>query len=124
MSPSAFDILSRFAGLVLLFFGIWFIPRNVRRYFVTRPGGRWSKRRLFNAGCWVIITLGYLIAGVALVLRGWSAHWAGIAFACSMLGFIPVPCHWSIFNTSRAMRLLRDIFFVLLAGGAIWLSTT
>ncbi len=116
------SIVPRFLGLIVLGFGIWFIPRNWWRMAKTRAGGRWSWRRGWRFACWTAITLGYISTGISLLSDGWKRlDLAGGSFALAMVGFIPVPCHFRTLNRGR-WRIVRAGLFLIAAALALCIS--
>lgn len=85
------------------------IANNGERHAWERWGRQWA--RVWGIGA-VLIGVGGLWAPVAPV--GWVV--AGIA----PIAAVPVPCGWGLINRHRALKSLRNLFFVSL--GAVFVG--
>ncbi len=98
---------------VKILFGLFFIFSGVVKYRKHLPVSQWSWKRIYFMFAYCMWGFGLMMSG----LSGFIPHItreANILYGATFFLMIFAPCGMRVFHTQPAMRLIRNLIFVVL----------
>jgi|GEM_PF-5842000 hypothetical protein len=96
---------------------------GIDRNYSDKPLLLWSWQRKLYFSCWSVFVLICAVNGFRIFIEDTSFNfWAQLAGGISTMSLAIVPCGMDVLNKPWPVRRLRDLVFIALGAGHIYIA--